>query len=553
MASIRNARRNKGSRTRGTKSRVAFRFFAGLTCVLAAGLSCGAQHEGHEAPQGVPEEILERPVTLREGIGKVHEKVTTPSADAQAFYDQGLAYLQSFVWIEAARSFHQALRADPKLAMAHLGLSDAYIGLQNAAAARREFEAAQSLADNVSPLERLRIAIRARQLEFLEDSGNLQKYFAYREAIVNALKAAPDDPWLWILRGFADEGSPYAHGQGGGVDTIAFYQTAISLSPENFAAHHYLAHTYENLGLTAQALQQNEMYERMAPMIPHAHHMVGHDLRRSGRTEEAIQEFLKAEELEDAYYKAENIPASYDWHHSHNLNLLAMCYQSLGQDRSAETAYREAFSLPAYVDLAGYNRKSWPEFLLDQGRAEEALSASEELIQSRWPMARFAGYALAGQALLAMDRIEDAKDNFSKAEQESEQIPAGVLSNLPNAGLLRAEILLRENRMAEGGALMKQIEQKIDAVPGPDAWSEALFELESIAHVAQRAGDWDLAESTARLMIQHDPTYAGGHYALGTAEQHRGDSTDAQNEFATAKRLWLHADPDVLRRLESGH
>ena len=93
-----------------------------------------AQHEGHEpkdAIGAVPRELLERPLSLRKGIGNVHEVVTTSSAEAQAYYDQGLAYLHSFVWIEAARSFHQALRLDPSLAMAYLGLSDAYVGVQD--------------------------------------------------------------------------------------------------------------------------------------------------------------------------------------------------------------------------------------------------------------------------------------------------------------------------------------------------------------------------------------------------------------------------------------
>src|SRR5207253_7982152 len=84
-------------------------------CMLA--LSAFAQHEGHESVGRVPREILERPVPLRQGIGKVHEEVTTSSPKAQAFYDQGLAYLHSFVWIEAARSFHQALRFEPSLAI----------------------------------------------------------------------------------------------------------------------------------------------------------------------------------------------------------------------------------------------------------------------------------------------------------------------------------------------------------------------------------------------------------------------------------------------------
>jgi len=518
-----------------------------LACILSASLAAPAQHEGHEAAGMVPREILARPLPLRQGIGVVHEKVATSSFEAQAFYDQGLAYLNSFVWIEAARSFNQALRLDPNLAMAHLGLSDAYIGLQDVSSARAEFEKAQSVSENISERERARIAIRAKQIEYLEDGANLQKYFAYRQAITDALRITPRDPWLWILRGFADEGSPLAHGQGGSADTIAFYQTALAFSPDNFAAHHYLAHTLENLALTKESLEQSEAYARLAPAIPHAHHMVGHDLRRLGRTEEAIQEFLKAEELENAYYKAEDIPARYDWHHAHNLNLLAMCYQALGQMKAAEAAYREAFALPANVDLAEYNRKSWPQFLLEQDRPQEALAAVQELITSRWPLARFAGHALAGQVLLAMDRPEESKKELSLAERESENIPAAVIARLPDAATLRAELLLQEKQWNQGNALTKQIEDSIEAVPGPDAWSEALFEFDSIARNARQAGDWDLAESTARRMIQHDPSYAGGYYDLGLVAEHRGDSVNAQQEFATAEKLWSKADPGVQR------
>ena len=71
-------------------------------CLFAAPVeSARAQHVGHEAAGAVPREILERPLPLRQGIGKVHEAVTTSSPEAQVFYDQGLAYLNSFVWIEA--------------------------------------------------------------------------------------------------------------------------------------------------------------------------------------------------------------------------------------------------------------------------------------------------------------------------------------------------------------------------------------------------------------------------------------------------------------------
>jgi tetratricopeptide (TPR) repeat protein len=507
-----------------------------------------AQHEGHQPKEAigwVPREVLERPLPLRQGIGKVHEDVTTASPEAQAYYDQGLAYLNSYVWIEAARSFHQALRLDPAMAMAYVGLSDAYVGLLDIPSAVSAAEKAKSLATKVSGRERGRIALRALQMEYLQDSGDIKKYFAYRQALSDALSASPNDPWLWILRGFADEGTPTAHGQGGLVDTIAFYQTALKLSPDNFAAHHYLAHTLENHGPAKEALEQSEIYVRMAPAIPHAHHMHGHDLRRMGQTEQAIEEFLKAEELEDNYYRAENIPAQFDWHHAHNLQLLAMSYEALGQIKAAEAAFREAFTLPSYTDFADYNRKAWPEFLLDRGRAQEALGASQELVNSQWAMARFAGHSLAGRAQLAINHPEDARAELVLAERETEQMQSGVLKSLSDSALLRAEIMLREGRMEEGNRLMERIVKDVVAVSGPDAWSEALFQLEYIARVAREASDWKLAESAAREMTGHDPSYAGGYFALGLVAEHEGNAPTAKQEFATAQRLWSKADSSL--------
>jgi tetratricopeptide (TPR) repeat protein len=513
---------------------------------LAVSLPSPAQHEDHDANivGWVPREILERPVPLRQGVGTLHDPVTTSSPEAQSFYDQGFAYLHSFVWIEAARSFHQALRLDPKLAMAYVGLSDAYIGLADPVAAGEALEKAQNLADSVTEPERRKIEIHALLLAWLADS-DLQKYFAYRNAITAAITATPNDPWLWIQRGFAEEGSPHAHGQNGGPDTIAFYEAALALAPDEFAAHHYLAHTYETIGRPQDALAQSEVYVRMAPAIPHAHHMHGHDLRWTGRTQEAIAEFERARELEENYYRSENIPARYDWHHIHNLSLLAMCHQTLGQMNSAEKLFREAFALPVYNDLAEFNRREWPEFLLRRGRYDEALAAAQKLVNGQWPMGRFEGHTAAGRALLRLDRVGEAKSELSLAEQELEHVPSSVAAQLPDAGLLNAEILLWQGRTEKSDALFREIEKKIRAVPGPDSWNQALFQLESIASAARDAGDWGLAEFTAQQMIEHDPSYAGGYYALGLAVEHRGADVAAREQFVKAENRWARADADM--------
>jgi tetratricopeptide (TPR) repeat protein len=515
---------------------------------LLLGVATFAQqspHEGHSNTGPVPLEILQRPVALRTGIGELHEKVSTRSPEAQAFYDQGLAYLHSYVWIEAARSFHQALRADPNLAMAYVGLTDAFIGLHDVGTARATFERAKALEKGMSERERTWLSIRESELEFLEDAENPNGYAAYRKSINAALKANPNDPWLWIQRGLADEASPFTHGQAAGVDALAFYRTALALAPGNLAAHHYCAHAYENMGRAKDALEESAMFARMAPAIPHAHHMHGHALMRSGRTEEAIGEFLKTKELEESYYRAEKIPARYDWHHAHNLTLLAMSYQTLGQMKSAEALFHDTFTSPAYTDFLEYNRKCWPEFLLSRGRFQEALDAARELTKSEWPLPRLAGHTLAGEALLGMGSVAEAHEEMTLAERETERFPPGAIAALPYPAVLRANILMQEKNTAEGEPLAMDVAKSIQAMPGPDAWIAAQFELESMAQSARNAGDWELAGFLARQMILHNLNYAGGHFAYGLAAEHAGNSGEARQAFAAAEKLWGKADRDL--------
>src|SRR5689334_7151835 len=79
-----------------------------LGAAYALGVVRAQAPDAHaHTPSSVPSDLLERPLTLRDGRGVVHESVSTASPQAQSFYDQGLAYLHSYIWIEAARSFHQ--------------------------------------------------------------------------------------------------------------------------------------------------------------------------------------------------------------------------------------------------------------------------------------------------------------------------------------------------------------------------------------------------------------------------------------------------------------
>ena len=90
------------------------------------------------------------------------------------------------------------------------------------------------------------------------------------------------------------------------------------------------------------------------------------------------------------------------------------------------------------------------------------------------------------------------------------------------------------------------------AVPGPDAWIQALFHLETIARSARQVGDLELAEYSAGQMLEHDPAYGGSHLAMALALRQKGDAAGAAREFEAARRCWRQADPDLaeLREIE---
>jgi Flp pilus assembly protein TadD len=134
-----------------------------LFVVLVFSTNASGQHALHSIPS-IPQELLERPVTIRTGVGTVHDDAATKNAEAQRFYDQGLAYLHNYVWIEAARSFHQALRLDSQLALAHVGLSYAYIELNKTAQSRQAITTAQKLAANAGDHIKRHVEARALQM-----------------------------------------------------------------------------------------------------------------------------------------------------------------------------------------------------------------------------------------------------------------------------------------------------------------------------------------------------------------------------------------------------
>jgi tetratricopeptide (TPR) repeat protein len=502
-------------------------------------------HARHQIPS-VPRDVLERPVPRRSGIGEAHDAVSTRFAEAQAFYDQGLAYLHDYVWIEAARSFNQALRIDPKLAIACVGLSYAYTELNAPAVAERAFEQARALEGGASIHDRSHIAVRAAQIAAEDARRDPARLTAYRKAIDEALTANPQDVELWLLRGVAESPDPADRGQGSTAGSVRFYERALKLAPNHFAAHHYLTHAYENTNQIDKALEQGAAFAALAPEIPHARHMHGHALRRVGRTDEAIAEFLAADRLEHDYFRTEKLAPEYDWHYQHNLDLLAASYQYLGQMKQAEVRLKASFDLPTALLVQEVNKREWPVFLLARGRIDESLAAAGTLAQHPSPVVSAIGHVEAGEALLTAGRFAQAADESNAALAALRRATEGQHLVATALKQLQGEFFLRTGQGEKGRTMLDQVAREVRALPGPDNWSEALFTLEAIARAARDVGDWEFARALARQLFEHDPSYAGTHYALALVAQHDGDAVGARAEFALARRYWRTADPDLI-------
>ena len=109
----------------------------------------------------------------------------------------------------------------------------------------------------------------------------------------------------------------------------------------------------------------------------------------------------------------------------------------------------------------------------------------------------------------------------------------------------QGEFFLRTGQKDKARPMLEDVARKVRSALGPDAWTQALFTLESIARAAREVGDWELAGWAARQMLEHDPNYAGAHFALAQVAQHGGDLAAARREAAAAAQLWSTADPDL--------
>jgi tetratricopeptide (TPR) repeat protein len=257
--------------------RIAIMLFALSTLAVA-------QHQ-HTMPKG--KKAPQLPVAMYTGLGGVHHPVTTQSAQAQKYFDQGLALLYGFNHDEAAKAFQQAAKFDPNLAMAYWGIALVNGMNYNApefpnalSVARENLKKATELVPKASATEQAYIAALTRR--YGSDAPAAEREKAYSEAMSGVMENNPDDldaatlyaetlmnqaPWqLW------KDGKPGPNTE----RVIEILEGVLRRNPNHIGANHYYLHAVEASNHPERALSSANKLRVLKLSAGHLVHMPAH-------------------------------------------------------------------------------------------------------------------------------------------------------------------------------------------------------------------------------------------------------------------------------------
>lgn len=548
---------------------------------------------------------------LMDGLNAaVHFPVTTASAEAQRFFDQGVCQQHGFWYFEAERSFRQVALIDPDCAMAYWGMALANVendvraagfiahAVQRLAHAndreRRWIDAWAGYlgvsADEKRVLETgddtARQKTREAIVERLRKDGRDQKKRRARDlvrALEDIVKREPDDiearaflaVQVWRNVEFGIEiGSHFAASSL--LDPVF---AAVPLHP----AHHYRVHLWdrekaENALASARALGDS------APGIAHQWHMAGHIYDRLHRYADAAWQQEASARVDHAFMMKDRV-MPYDIHnYGHNNEWLCRSLSHTGRVHEAAALAANLIELPRHPaknrvterdDIAGYGRTRLLEVLSDHELWVEVVAACEgPLVESTDDR------VLAGERLLALGRAQfrlgslqagdaavAALDELIAKQRQDRSRDVDAAEDEALAKKASHEDLERATTAAIGksaGPLQRLRELRrtlaVERLLAQNDAAGALREIEAGAQVSvavralahERAGEHDKAAD----LLDADRRDHDGRVlplARAVAALHAAGRLDAAREhFAELRRIGGRADLDtpVLERLQ---
>lgn len=287
---------------------------------------------------------------LLKNLGNYTMDVTSVSAEAKKFFDQGLTLYYGFNHLEAFRSFKEAARLDPGFAMAYWGqamcLGPNINAPMDPADGKTVYDAvvrAKSLTEVVSDKEKLLIYAVAERYTEEAPADRTQLDQAYAKAMAQAVQKFPADPdvvtlyaealmdlhpWdYWLKDGTAQ---PWT------MEILKTIDQAIELYPTHPGANHLTIHAYEASANPGKATRSADLLRNLVPAAGHLVHMPSHIYIRTGRYNDGVIANQKAVKTDEAYLSQCEAGGFYPLIlYPHNIHFLWACATLDGQSVQA--------------------------------------------------------------------------------------------------------------------------------------------------------------------------------------------------------------------------
>ncbi len=508
---------------------------------------------------------------LFDGLGDSHRKITTASADAQRYFDQGLRLLWAFNHDESTRSFAKATELDPHCAICYWGVAltvgpNYNVPMMAEPRGRVASQAMQEATKNAaqaSPVEQALIAALGKRYPSAQplDPSNLGPVVtAYAEAMKSVAEQFPNDldvqtlyaeslmnihAWkLWLPDGKPEQGT---------AEILATLESVLKRDPRHPGANHYYVHAMEASPHPEKAVAAAERLRDMMPAAGHLVHMPAHIMQRVGRYEDAAEANRKAASADEAYYAKTSPLDYYSMYTAHNYQFLA--YSTAMEGRQAETLdavarMRKAISDEMVLAMPGYD---WP--LTEEYAAAIRFGRWDDMLAKPAPNSKFAtaggGYLYGrGMALAAKGRIDEAISTLSRLQHLDESVsadtPAGFNTAKDLFGVAIAELKARiadaDQRPDDAVKLLRDAvarEDKLSYDEPSDWFFPARHLLGAELLKANKPAD---AEAVYREDLKQHPENGWALYGLGEALRAQHKNAEAAAVDKRFQVAWKKAD-----------
>jgi tetratricopeptide (TPR) repeat protein len=502
-----------------------------------------------------------------EGMGNIHHPVTTQSAEAQRFFNQGLALIYAFNHDEAMRSFRRAVALDPQMAMGYWGIALSvgpnYNDPSDPERMKVAYENSQkalSLAAHASDAEQAYIRALAKRYSVDPKADIAKAAQDYANAMREVARQYPDDPDAATL--FADslmnlrpwrlwnqDGTPAP----GTEEILTTLEGVIRRFPKHTGANHLYIHAVEASHRPERALASAARLAGLAPAAGHLVHMPTHIYFRTGDFDEAARLNVMAAEADRKYLARSKAEGMYPMmYYSHNMHFEAYAHSMAGRFTDAMKAARqlEEHAAPharmmsmveAFLPTSTYmlvRFRKWDDVMKLPEPAADLLYA-----RANWHYARGMAMAARGDVAAAQKELEAMRTLNAKLPEDFivAQNPGRTVMRIAD-NVLAAQIALVKKDFAGAQRMLEEGVRTQDALIyiEPPEWYFPVREALGGALLA--AGKNPEAERVFRQDLERNPRNGRSLFGLHEALKRQGRTRAAELVAVELKDNWKGAD-----------